>query len=153
MDLEEISARLSIMNLYAQYSNAVDMRDGELFADCFTEDGYTDLSSFQGVAKLTEANVAWLDSDGTVCGRANLIHSVSGDWPGGITLHHVSTNYYIKALDKDVAKSSAYFVVFAQDDGNVEHYGVYEDEVRRSADGRWRIHSRVDRCIYERPRH
>jgi hypothetical protein len=153
MDLEEVGARLSIMNLYAQYSHAVDSRNGPLFADCFTEDGYTDLSSFPAVAALKDAGIPWLGADGTIRGRENLALAVSGEWPGGFALHHVCANYFIKSLQKERAKAAAYFVVFAQDNGQVEHYGVYEDELQRSPDGAWRISSRIDRCMYEKKRH
>ncbi|HEV7976072.1 nuclear transport factor 2 family protein [Amycolatopsis sp.] len=152
MDVEEMAARLSILDLYAQYTHAVDSHDGDLFADCFTENGYTDISSFPTVDHLREASLPWLNSDGTIRGSQQLSLAVSGGGPQTVSLHHCTMNTWVKSIDGDKAEGAAYFVVFANDDGAVEHYGVYEDSLARCDDGKWRIDRRIDRCLYERSR-
>jgi hypothetical protein len=48
------------------------------------------------------------------------------------------------------AQGAAYFIVFTPDEGRIEHYGRYEDELARCPDCRWRFSSRVDIALYER---
>jgi hypothetical protein len=152
MDSDEVVARLDILNLYARYCHAFDSGDGESFADCFTADGVTDISSFPRVQRRAGgAAAAFMNADMTIRGREQLAMAASRGDPGGLSLHHCTTNVYIKSVTGDRAESAAYFVVFSADGGVVEHYGVYEDRLCRSEDGNWRIAERVDRCIYDRP--
>jgi hypothetical protein len=148
MDSQQLADHLLILNRYAAYAHAVDTNDGDAYADCYAADGWTDISSFKTVSKLAEAGLlSFMDQRGIIRGRENLRKSASL-----VKLHHVTANVFIRSIDGDRARGSAHFVVFAPDDGRVEHYGRYEDELMRCPDGQWRIVSRVDVALYERDR-
>ncbi|MET0987441.1 MAG: nuclear transport factor 2 family protein [Steroidobacteraceae bacterium] len=139
---------LRIMNRYAAYAHAVDTSDGDAYADCYTEDGWTDISSFEAARKLAAAGlVSFMDERGVIRGRENLRKA-----GGLVKLHHLIGNIFVRSIEGDRAKCSAYFVVFAPDDGKVEHFGRYEDELVRCADGEWRLQTHMDIALYERDR-
>jgi hypothetical protein len=148
MNPQQVVDHLLILNRYAAYAHAVDTNDGDAYADCYTPDGWTDISSFKTVPKLAAAGLlSFMDERGVIKGRENLRKSASI-----VKLHHLIANVFIRSIEGDRARGSAYFVVFAPDDGRVEHYGRYEDELVRCPDGQWRLASRVDVALYERDR-
>jgi hypothetical protein len=139
---------LMILNRYAAYAHAVDTQDADAYADCYTHDGWTDLSSFKTVKKLAAAGLlGFMDDDGVVRGRDNLRESGKL-----VKLHHMIGNVFVRSIAGGRARCSAYFIVFAPDDGLVEHYGRYDDELVRCLDGQRRFESHVDIAIYERDR-
>ena len=152
MELQEAADRLSILDRYAAYAHAIDTNQGDAFVDCFTADGWMDISGFETTERLADAGLlTFADEQGVVRGEENLrtsvevVNSVLG-------LHHLIGNVLIRSIEGDRARTSAYFVVFASDDGRVEHYGRYEDELMRCEDGEWRFASHVDGALYERDR-
>jgi hypothetical protein len=148
MNSQQVVDHLLILNRYAAYAYAVDTNDGDAYADCYTVDGWTDISSFKTVPRLAAAGLlSFMDERGVIKGRENLRKSASI-----VKLHHLIANVFIRSIEGDRARGSAYFVVFAPDDGRVEHYGRYEDELVRCPDGQWRLASRVDVALYERDR-
>jgi len=148
MKPEQVVDHLLILQRYAAYAHAVDAHDGDAYADCYTPDGWTDVSSFKTVKALAAAGLMdFMDRKGIIRGRENLRKSA-----GLVNLHHLIGNVLIRSIDGDRARGSAYFVVFAPDNGHVEHYGRYEDELARCPDGQWRLVSRVDIAKFERDR-
>lgn len=144
---------LAILNRYAAYTYAVDSVDADGYADCFTEDGVNDLSGFRAIMDLPKKATFWelANEKGIVTGPDNLRRMVKLGFPP-FHAHHVTANILIRSIEGDTAKGSAYFVVFTLDQGRIEHFGRYEDELRRCADGQWRFSSRIDRAFYERDR-
>src|SRR5262245_49731463 len=135
MNLQDALDHLAILNLYAKYAHAVDANDGDTYADCYTEDGWTDISSFRVASELARSGqFDFIDERGVIRGRENL--RKAGKL---VKLHHVIGNVLVRQIIGDRAKCSAYFTVFAPDDGRVEHYGRYESELVRCSDGRWRL--------------
>ncbi len=148
MNLQGALDHLAILNLYAAYAHAVDANDGEAYADCYTEDGWTDVSSFRVVREMARSGqLDFVDERGIIKGRANLCKAGTL-----VQLHHVIGNVLVRRIEGGRAKCSAYFTVFAPDDGRVEHYGRYESELVRCEDERWRFASHLDIALYERDR-
>ncbi|MGJ3558275.1 nuclear transport factor 2 family protein [Streptomyces sp. INA 01156] len=84
--------RLAIHELYARYAQAADLADGAAYADCFTEDGWTDISSFGHTAESFRARgLDVLDETGKVRGRARL-RAVATKTPGAPLYHHLTVN-------------------------------------------------------------
>lgn len=148
MDLQYALDHLAILNLYAAYAHAVDANDGDAYADCYTADGWTDISSFRTARELARTGqLSFADEKGVIRGRDNL--RKAGNL---VQLHHLIGNVLVRGIEGDRATCSAYFIVFAPDDGRVEHYGRYESELVRCEDGGWRFASHVDVALYERDR-
>lgn len=147
-DLQQALDHLDILNLYASYTYAADKADKDGFIDCFTPDATNDISSFVKALGSAGQEIIgqFADERGVVTGHDNLRKLASL----ALDAHHVSTNIRIRFIDADRAEGCAYFVVFTPDEGRVEHYGRYEDELVRCPDGRWRMKSRKDIAIYER---
>jgi hypothetical protein len=139
---------LEILNLYATYTYAVDEMDIDGFVECFISDATIDLSSFV-IARRRHGDAVFgqfLDEHGVARGRENLRKLVSTE----LGFHHATTNIRIEFPEPDRARGTAYFVVFTKDEGRIEHYGRYEDDLMRCDDSKWRFSSRVDVAIYER---
>ena len=148
MNLQYALDHLAIRNLYATYAHAVDANDGDVYADCYTADGWTDISSFRAAGELARTGqFSFIDERGIIRGHDNLRKAGTL-----VQLHHLVGNVLVRSIEGDRAECSAYFIVFAPDDGRVEHYGRYESELLRCEDGRWRFASHVDVALYERDR-
>ena len=146
MDLQYALDHLAILNRYSAYTYAVDTVDRNAFADCFTPDAKVDISSFKLAWKSAgDAFLEFSDENGIVHGAENLRKSV-----GFVQMHHVTANVLVRSIDGDHATGSAYFVVFTPDEGKIEHYGRYDDDLLRCSDGIWRFSRRDDIAIYER---
>jgi SnoaL-like domain len=146
MNLQHTIDHLAILNRYAAYTYAVDSGNVKDFQECFTPDATMDISSFKIAWKsAAEAFRKFADASGIVRGAENLGKSV-----GFVRFHHVTANVLIRSIDGNRAKGAAYFVVFSPDEGKIEHYGRYEDELVRCSDGIWRFSSRLDIALYER---
>ncbi|MGW1545879.1 nuclear transport factor 2 family protein [Streptomyces sp. NPDC002346] len=143
----EVADRLAIHELYARYAQAADLADGSAYADCFTEDGWTDISSFGHTSESFRARgLDVLDEAGKVCGRARL-RAIATKAPGAPLYHHLTVNTLVTSYDGDRATGSAYFVVLSPD-GRVHQFGRYEDVIVRDTDGQWRFAERRDLAAY-----
>ena len=127
---------LEIRGVLDQYAVAIDRRDWERFASCFTDDVHADYGR-SGIYTSRDAFVAAFDE----------MHR-----PVGPTLHRV-TNHDI-VVDGDTATATSYFDAVLR----VEHQGfsllhaigTYTDELRRTDDG-WRIcRRRVETVVHRR---
>lgn len=126
-DTREVADRLQITELLATYTHAIDQRDFDRVATCFTADAVLDYSASGGPAAPRDDAVAWLrDSLAKV----------------DFTQHFV-TNQRI-AVTGDEATSDAYFFhpLVAGGGEPILMGGTYHDELRRTPDG-WRITYRV----------
>jgi SnoaL-like domain len=149
MDLQYALDHLAILNRYSAYTYAVDQADVTAFLDCFTADAEMDISSFKVAwANAGDALRKFADANGVVKGAGQLAKSV-----GAVNLHHLTANILVRSIEGNRARGSAYFVVFSPDEGKVEHYGRYEDELLKCEDGQWRISKRHDVALYERDHH
>jgi len=146
MNLQYALDHLSILNRYAAYTYAVDSGNVDDFLDCFTPDATMDISSFRVAWRSApEAFRRFADEQGIIRGAENLRKTV-----GFVRFHHVTANVLVRGIATDRAQGAAYFIVFTPDEGRIEHYGRYEDELLRCPDGKWRFSSRVDIALYER---
>jgi ketosteroid isomerase-like protein len=112
----------AIRRLSAEYNLAFDYKDLDGYLRCWTEDGYFERSNagrgYRGTAELTEVFSTY-DVDG----------------------RHITTNFIID-LDGDTARESAFLTYIDRaSNWSVHMFGVYADELVRTADG-WRYSSR-----------
>ncbi|MER6146668.1 nuclear transport factor 2 family protein [Streptomyces hirsutus] len=143
----EVADRLAIYELYARYAQAADLADGAAYADCFTEDGWTDISSFGHTAEsFRRRGLDVLDETGKVRGRARL-RTIATKAPGAPHYHHLTVNAAVTSYEGDRATGSAYFVVLAPD-GRVHQFGRYKDVIVRDTDGQWRFAERRDLAAF-----
>jgi hypothetical protein len=146
LNVQHALDHLSILNRYAAYTYAVDSGNVKDFLDCFTPDATMDISSFHVAWRSArEAFRQFTDEHGIIRGAENLGKSV-----GFVRFHHLTANVLVRAIEADRAQGAAYFIVFTADQGRIEHYGRYEDELVRCSDGQWRFSSRIDIALYER---
>ena len=151
MENWNVADQLAIRNLYAAYTYTVDDHDADAFADCFTPDAEIEVTSFSSVRDLVASGGApFINARGRVVGTAN-IKALARMVPEGALSLHMTSNVWIKRLEGDRAEAQASFCVIAED-GVVEHYGRYLDQLARCPDGRWRFTERRDNCRYERTR-
>lgn len=146
-DQQEVADRLAIYELYARYAQAADLVDGTAYASCFTEDGWTDISSFGHTpASFREHGLDCLDETGKVRGRSNLTAIATKD-PGAPVYRHLTVNALVTSYEGDRATGTAYFVVLTPT-GQVHQFGRYEDVIVRDVDGEWRFAERMDLAAY-----
>lgn len=145
---DRTSDRLAIYELYARYAWAVDLLDGTAYAECFTEDGWTDISSFGNVEGMRAAGLTCVDETGRVRGRENL-RTIATKRPGTQMYRHVTANPLVTALEGDRATGTASFLVLSPT-GEIHQYGRYEDVVARGVDGCWRFAERMDLALFNR---
>ena len=60
MTVQEISDRIEIDDLLTRYATAVDSKDWDLFASCFTPDAFLDYTSAGGVKGPLPEVTKWL---------------------------------------------------------------------------------------------
>lgn len=143
----EVSDRLAIYELYARYAQAADLEDGKAYAACFTEDGWTDISSFGHTAEsFRERGLDCLDEEGKVRGRDGLT-KIAGKAPGMPIFRHLTVNALVTSYAGERATGTAYFVVLSPR-GGIHQYGRYEDVIVRDTDGEWRFSERMDLAAY-----
>jgi ketosteroid isomerase-like protein len=112
----------AIKQLTARYNRAFDSRDVQGYLDTWTEDGFFERSnagrSYRGHAELDEL-VRTFPVDG----------------------RHITSDYIVD-VDGDRAHSSCHLIYLDKDTGfSVAMFGVYSDDVVRTADG-WKFASR-----------
>ncbi len=129
MNLEEISARLSIMDLTARYTRAGDTGRAAELAALFAPDGVFEVS---GGHALGPAEIM------------SLIEVIKLDFaaapPAFYPARHTVSGLVIDTVDDTHATGRSYFVLIAG--WGVDHWGVYRDEYRRYGD-RWLFASRT----------
>lgn len=143
---QEIADRLAIYELYARYAQAADLPGGDEYADCFTADGWTDISFGHTAASFRERGLDCLDESGKVRGRANLT-TIATKVRGQPVYRHLTVNAHVATYDGDRATGSAYFVVISPD-GRIHQFGRYEDVIVRDGDGQWRFAERIDLAAF-----
>ena len=134
--LQEISDRIEIDDLLTRYATAVDSKDWDLFASCFTRDAFLDYTSAGGIKGPLSEVTKWL----------------SDVLPAFPTTQHLVTNRAVR-LDGDRATvRSCFFNPMGLPDR--QHGlrvffdgGYYNDKLVRTAQG-WRIAERVEETAY-----
>jgi 3-phenylpropionate/cinnamic acid dioxygenase small subunit len=136
MTLQDIADRLEIDDLLTRYATAVDRRDWDLYASCFTPDAFIDYTSAGGIkGTLTEVRT-WL---------AQVL-------PNFPMTQHIVTNRVITVQgDKATARSCFYNPLGVPDGhggmGLFIDGGYYNDRLVRTAQG-WRICERIEETAY-----
>jgi hypothetical protein len=136
LDLQRLSDRLEINDLLHRYAHAVDRKDWDLYAQCFTADAHIDYSSSGGVAGPFPDVAAWI-------AKTMEIFSMT---------QHFVTNSLV-TIDGDHATGRAYFynpMILAGQDRGVQYMivgGYYNDRYMRTADG-WRIAERIEESAF-----
>lgn len=135
MNLQELSDRLEIDDLLTRYANALDDRDWERWAACFTADARIDYTAAGGIQGSLPEVRAWLEQV----------------MPGFKMTQHLVTNKEIR-LDGDTATCrSCLFNPMGVADGDgmmvFLECGTYRDRLVRTAAG-WRIAERVEQPTF-----
>jgi len=136
MSAREISDRLEIDDLLTRYATAVDTKDWDLYASCFTADAFIDYTAAGGIKGTLAEVKKWLSE-------------VMALFP--VTQHLVGNR--VIAVDGDRATSrSAFFnpMGVADGKGGVTLFfdgGYYNDKLVRDAGG-WRIAERIEESVY-----
>ena len=117
--------RLEILELVARYNHTMDGRDAEAWAACFTPDGV-----FDGGPRLQAE------------GRAGLVAFMERLIARDIPALHWVNNIVIEGAG-DAARMTLYLLVIdlRGDAPRPSHFGVYHDELTRTAEG-WRFRKR-----------
>jgi 3-phenylpropionate/cinnamic acid dioxygenase small subunit len=119
--------RADVEEVLVRYASGIDRRDWELFRTVFTDDvqaEYQDIGTWSGVDELTE----WMAAT----------HA-----PMGHTMHRITNVAVTPGADDDHVSSRAYVHLVAMfDSGGMSAYGLYDDELVRTADG-WKVSRRT----------
>lgn len=140
MTLDELSDRIEIDDLLTRYAMALDGRDWEAWAACFTPDAHIDYTAAGGIKGSLAEVKAWLET-------------VMVNFP---MTQHMVTNKAI-ALDGDTATCrSALLNPMGLPDGDGMMVwlegGYYADRLVRTPAG-WRIAERVEQPTFSTRRH
>lgn len=120
VQLDDLEARVKIRDLYSRYCFALDTKDADGLADCFTEDG------------------AFVNEHGEYAGREAVVELLL---PAAET--HYSINVEVLDGSDGTYKARACFVLLHAGEARIATHGTYDDTVRRGADGVWRFTRRV----------
>lgn len=131
MDLQEISDRLEIQELFARYSHAIDTMDWDLLDDVFTADAHIDYSTMGGIAGTLADQKAFLEANLPAIFQQGYQHMVSN------TLFEI---------DGDTARTRTlcFNPMVIKDEKHVLFCGLWYRDVLVRVDGRWRIKERVE---------
>ena len=136
MTLQDAADRLEIDDLLTRYATAVDTKDWDLFAACFTPDAYIDYTSAGGIKGTLSEVQRWLAQ-------------VLAAFP---MTQHLVTNRAVVIVGDSATSRSGFFnpmglpgaagglVLFFEG-------GYYNDKLVRTAAG-WRIAERVEESSY-----
>jgi len=136
MDLQDLSDRLEINDLLTRYADAVDRKDWDQLATCFTADATIDYSASGGAAGVFPDVRDWLATT----------------MPLFTMTQHFVTNSRVE-LNGDEAEGRAYFynpMTLSGADGGTDFLivgGYYNDRYRRTTDG-WRIIDRREEMAF-----
>ena len=136
MTLQDLADRLEIDDLLTRYATAVDTKDWDLFAACFTPDAYIDYTSAGGIKGtlsevqrwLAQVLVAFPMTQHLVTNRAVVIDGNSATSRSGV--------FNPMGLPGDAGGLVLFF-----------EGGYYNDKLVRTAAG-WRIAERVEESSY-----
>jgi 3-phenylpropionate/cinnamic acid dioxygenase small subunit len=136
MTLQEVTDRIAIDDLLTRYATAVNTKDWDLYASCFTPDAFVDYTSAGGIKGHLPEVKAWLAE------RMQFFPMTQ----------HVVTNRAV-SISGDTATSRACFfnpMGLPADDGKLTLFfdgGYYNDKLVRTPGG-WRITERVEETAY-----
>ncbi len=117
-----------VADVLVRYATAIDRRDWDLFATCFTDDCHADYGPI-GVWHGVEPITAWMRDTHDPLGHT--MHRITNVVVrAGVDENHVAARSYVDAL-----------VLFPGNEAGTQAVGWYDDELVRGADG-WRIASR-----------
>jgi len=136
MTLQEIADRIEIDDLLTRYATALDTKDWDLYASCFTPDASIDYSSSGGIkGKLPEVK-AWLVQ-------------IMPTFP--MTQHLVANRVILVQGDAATCRSYLFNPMGLPDDANglvlFFEGGYYSDKLIRTPEG-WRICERIEESAY-----
>ncbi len=131
MDLQEISDRLEIQELFARYSHAIDTMQWDLLDDVFTPDAHIDYSSMGGIAGTLAEQKAFLEATLPTIFQRGFQHMVSN------TLFDI---------DGDTARTRTMLFnpMVIEDEKHVLFCGLWYVDTLVRVDGAWRIRERVE---------
>ena len=141
MTLQQLADRLEIDDLLTRYATALDNKDWELWATCFTPDAFIDYTSSGGVKGHVPEVKQWLGE-------------VMGLFP--MTQHLVTNRAVVVSGDTATARSCL-FNPMAVGDGSGGQMlffegGYYVDRLVRTPEG-WRIIERIEESTYTTRKH
>lgn len=140
MNLQELSDRLEIDDLLTRYASALDDKDWERWASCFTPDASIDYTAAGGIKGSLPVVRAWLES--VIAGFK--------------MTHHLVTNKEVRIDgDRAVCRSSLFNPMGVADGDGMMAFlecGYYHDELVRTAEG-WRIARRVEQPTFSTRKH
>ena len=127
-ELRDIVARTRIRDLYSRYCFALDSKNAEGLADCFTENG------------------SFANEHGEFVGR-NAVNELLLPAP---ETHYSINVEVIGGIDgsESTYKSRACFLLLHANESRVATYGEYDDTVRRDDDGVWRFAQRKVKFLW-----
>jgi len=136
MTLQEIADRIEIDDLLTRYATALDTKDWDLYASCFTPDASIDYSSSGGIkGKLPEVK-AWLAQ-------------IMPTFP--MTQHLVANRVIVVQGDTATCRSYLFNPMGLPDDANglllFFEGGYYNDTLVHTPEG-WRIRERIEESAY-----
>ncbi len=139
--LQDITDRIEIDDLLTRYATAVDSKDWDLYASCFTPDAFIDYTAAGGIKGTVTEVKAWL---------AQVL-------PLFAMTQHVVANRVVKVDGDSATCRSCFFNPMGLSDGNggMQLFfdgGYYNDKLVRSAEG-WRIAERIEETSYTTRRH
>jgi 3-phenylpropionate/cinnamic acid dioxygenase small subunit len=136
MTLQEISDRIEIDDLLTRYASALDAKDWDLWASCFTADAFIDYNAAGGIKGSLPEVRKWLSE-------------VMAGFP---MTQHLVTNKTVR-VDGDTATCRSYLfnpMGLPGDGGDLVLFfdgGYYRDKLRRTPAG-WRIAERIEEPTY-----
>jgi 3-phenylpropionate/cinnamic acid dioxygenase small subunit len=140
MTLQDIADRIEIDDLLTRYATAVDTKDWDLYATCFTPDAFIDYTAAGGIKGRLPDVRQWLAQ-------------VMPLFP--MTQHLVTNRVVVVEGDSATCRSCLFNPMgLPEGDGLVLFFegGYYKDRLVRTAAG-WRIAERVEEPAYSTRRH
>jgi hypothetical protein len=135
MTLQQIADRIEIDDLLTRYATAVDNKDWELYATCFTPDAFIDYSSAGGIKGSLPEVKQWLGE-------------VMPMFP--MSQHLVINKTVVIDGDRATARSAVFNPMgLPEGEGLLLFFegAYYNDKLVRTPDG-WRISERVEETSY-----
>lgn len=134
--LQAIADRIEIDDLLTRYATAVDTRDWDLYAGCFTPDAFIDYTSAGGIR-------------GTLAEVKQWLAAVMVTFP---MTQHVVCNRTVQVTGDTATCRSYFFNPMGVEDENGERVlffdgGFYNDKLLRTVSG-WRITERIEESAY-----
>jgi hypothetical protein len=131
MTLQDVADRIEIDDLLTRYATALDAKDWDLFASCFTPDAFIDYSAAGGIKGPLSEVRQWLAE-------------VMAGFP--MTQHLVTNRAVLIDGDSAACRSCLFNPMGLKDDGGLVVFlegGYYRDRLVHTADG-WRIAERIE---------